>query len=53
MVVNGGVFVAHEPGDGSGVGGALEGVGEKRVAGTSGSRVSANGDNWGEFAPEG
>lgn len=33
-------------GVGSGVGGTIEGVGEKRVAGTTGSRVSANGDDW-------
>ncbi len=40
---------------------AREGVGlagrrrrrEKRVAGTTGSRASANGDNWCEFPPEG
>ena len=35
-------------GDGSGVGGTIEGVGNKRVAGTTGSRASANGDDWGE-----
>ena len=33
---------------GSGVGGTIEGVGNMRVAGTTGSRVSANGDDWGE-----
>ena len=46
MRVSACVFVvAREPGDGSGVGGTIEGVGNKRVAGTTGSRVSANGDD--------
>ena len=36
------------PRDGCGVGGTIEGVGNKRVAGTTGSRASANGDDWGE-----
>ena len=30
----------------------VEGVGNKRVAGTPGSRESANGDDWGEDPPE-
>ena len=34
--------------EGCGVGGTIEGVGNKRVAGATGSRVSANGDDWGE-----
>ena len=39
---------ALDMGVGSGVGGTIEGVGNKRVAGTTGSRESANGDDWGE-----
>ena len=37
---------ALDMGVGSGVGGTIEGVGEKRVAGATGSRESANGDDW-------
>ena len=37
-----------DKGVGCGVGGTIEGVGNKRVAGTPGSRASANGDDWGE-----